>query len=94
MARHEWRGWRGGRAESTGTQPEWRWRGQGARVGGARKSMGVLQPVWRGEPEWVEGEERAGADALGLSAGKRWGLCLGGGNWEGGARAGRARWSC
>ena len=68
-----------------GTQPEGRWRGEGARAGGARKSAGVLQPVWKGEPKWVEGKERAGADALYLSAGERRGLSMGGGSREGGA---------
>ena len=46
--------------------------------------------MWRGEPEWVEGEERAGADSLGLSAGERRGLSMGGGNREGEPKRGRS----
>jgi hypothetical protein len=93
---HAVSGWggEGGVLRARGTQPEWRWREQGARAGDAQKSAGVLQPVWRGEPEWVEGEERAGADALGLSAGERRGFSMGGGSREGGAGAGKARRSC
>ena len=94
VPRREWRERRGGRAESTGDAAQVEVEGGGSLSRWCTKVCGGVAACVDGEPKWVEGEGRAGADALGMSMGECRGFSMGGGSREGGAGAGKARRSC
>ena len=83
VARHEWRGWKWGRAENTGDAARVEVEGEGSPSGWCTEERGGVAASVEGEPKWVEEEGRAGADALGLIAGER-----GGSAWVEGAGRG------